>query len=181
MGLSTKIKTTMFVTLLSSAFSHNAFAVTGGLDYSLGVFNDPPAETMVTLPGSYPTTTPETESNVAPGAWLMPKEGQGAMNLDLGRIEYKVSVNSTGSYKTLFKIDVTDTQLGSFRCVYEFQVNVEDHFGGPRAVVASATANGRDSSEFKGGPGTSHFRCQVFPAAGVGPSMYIYSRKGYIP
>jgi len=181
MDLSTKIKTTMFLTLLSSAFSHNAFAVTGGLDYFLGAFNNPPAETMVTLPHSYPITLPDTESNVAPGAWLMPKEGKGAMDLFLGRIEYQVRVNSTASYETTFKIDITDTQLHSFRCVYAFHVNVEDHIGGPRAVIAKATANGRDSSEFSGGPGTSHFRCQVFPNAGRGPSMYIYSRRGFVP
>jgi hypothetical protein len=110
----------------------------------------------------------------------MPKEGQGAMDLSLGRIEYQVRVNGTASYTTVFKIDITDTQLGPFRCVYTFQVNVEDNIGGPTAVVASATANGRDSSEFSGGPGTSNFRCQVAPSAGRGPSMYIYSRSGFV-
>jgi hypothetical protein len=77
MGLSTKIKTTMFFTVLTLAFSDNAFAVTGGLDYFLGLFNDPPAETMVSLPPAYPSTFPSTESNVAPGAWMLPIEGRG--------------------------------------------------------------------------------------------------------
>jgi len=175
-----KIKTAIFVAFLLTAFSHSSFAVTGGLDYYLGVFNEPPAETMVVLGRGYPLTTPDTETHITPGAWLMPKEGHGAMDLSLGRIEYSVRVNNNASYKTLFKVEIMDSQAGPTNCVFVFQVNVEDHAGGPRAVVALATANGRDSSEFAGGPGISKLRCQVAPIAGRGPSMYIYSDRGYI-
>jgi hypothetical protein len=178
MGLSTKIKTTMFFTVLTLAFSDNAFAVTGGLDYFLGVFNDPPAETMVSLPPSYPSTFPSTESNVAPGAWMLPTEGRGAMDLSLGRIEYQVRVGKSAEYDTTFKIDITDSQLGPFRCVFSFHVIVDDHAGGPRAIVKSAAANNRDSSQFS--PASPDFRCQVFPTAGRGPSMYIYSWRGSV-
>jgi hypothetical protein len=175
-----KIRTTIFATFLTLAFSHSSFAVTGGLDYYLGVFNEPPAETMVELGRGYPSTTPDTETHITPGAWVMPKEGQGAMDLSLGRIEYMVRVNGTASYKTLFKVRIMDSQAGPTNCVFEFLVNVEDHAGGPRAVVASATANGHDSEEFAGGPGTSNLRCQVAPIAGRGPSMYIYSDRRHI-
>ena len=135
---------------------------------------------MVVLGRGYPLTTPDTETHITPGAWVMPKEGHGAMDLSLGRIEYSVRVNNNASYKTLFKVEIMDSQAGPTNCVFVFQVNVEDHAGGPRAVVALATANGRDSSEFAGGPGISKLRCQVAPIAGRGPSMYIYSDRGYI-
>jgi hypothetical protein len=176
-----KTKTTIFVAFLSLVVSPNSFAVTGGLDYYLGAFNNPPAETLVELGTGYPITTPDTESHVTPGTWVMPREGQGVMDLSLGRIEYVVSVNGETSYETLFKIRLMDTVVGPTTCIYQFQVNVEDHVGGPRAVIALATANGRDSSEFRGGPGSTKFRCQVFPSAGRGPSMYVYSRSDYSP
>src|SRR5271155_4591803 len=91
-----KIKTTIFVVFLSTALSHGSFGQTAGLDYYLGVFNAPPAETMVEL--GHPKAVADVESvklgvgvedNITPGVWIMPKEGQGAMDLSLGRIEYK--------------------------------------------------------------------------------------------
>jgi hypothetical protein len=108
---------------------------------------------------------------------MLPTEGRGAMDLSLGRIEYQVRVGKTASYDTIFKIEITDSQLGPFRCVFSFHVIVDDRIGGPRAIAVSAAANGRDSSEFfHFYPGNSNFRCEVFPmVAGRGPSMYIYS------
>lgn len=85
------------------------------------------------------------------------------------------------SYITDFNVHITDSRFGpTATCFYEFRINVEDHVGGPRAVVASATANGHDSSEFDV-PGDSGLPCEVAPIAGRGPSMYIYAGKATIP
>lgn len=196
-----KIKTTIFVVFLSTALSRGSFGQTAGIDYYLAVFNAPPAETMVELGRVTSVQTPGTgglpeipgagvvpeggvEDYITPGAWLMPKEGQGAMDLSLGRIEYQIQSRTIFmSYTTEFSVRLTDSEAGPTTCSFSFRVDVE--FGrassAPIAVVASATANGRDSSEFAGGPGASPFRCQVAPISDRGPSMYIYSDSAHMP
>jgi hypothetical protein len=176
MAVSLKMKAIIFVAFLSMLFASNSFAVTGGLGYFLGIFNSPPAVTTASL--GPPITTPSTETNVTPGTWTLPQMGRGVMDLSLGRIEYSVAVSGSASYTTIFRVLVTDSVLGPTDCTFVFNVTVEDRAGGPQAVVEKATANGVDSSKFEC-PGCLHRRCEVFPSAGRGPSMYIYSRSGF--
>jgi|HubBroStandDraft_6_1064221.scaffolds.fasta_scaffold365574_2 hypothetical protein len=179
MAVSAKVQAIVFAAFLSMSLPSNSFAVTGGLEYSLGVFNTPPAETTAAL--AKPNTNPPTETNItAPGTWTLPETGRGVMDLSLGRIEYRVSVGGTDSYKTTFQLTVMDGELGETDCTFVFNVNVEDRAGGPVATIKSATANGVDSSAFPG-PGISNRRCQVFPSGGRGPYMTVYSRRGFVP
>ena len=70
------------------------------------------------------------------------------MGLSLGRIEYRVSVGGTDSYKTTFQLTVMDGELGETDCTFVFNINVEDRAGGPVATIKSATANDVCSSAF---------------------------------
>jgi hypothetical protein len=91
--------------------SSSSFAVTGGLNYYLGVLNTPPAQTTAAL--AKPDTVPPIETNVtAPGTWTLPDTGRGVMDLSLGRIEYGVSIGGTASYTTTIEVIVTDSILG---------------------------------------------------------------------
>src|SRR5215472_5253569 len=177
MAASVKVKATVLVAFLSMFLASNSFAVTGGLDYFLGIFNTPPAQTRATLTSVQ--NMPRTETHVPLETWDIP--AQGVLDLRLGRIEYEVGINNRKSYTTIFFISVTDNALGATDCTFIFHVNVKDEPGGPVADIAEATANGVDSAVFARGPGTSNKRCQVFPSAGRGPSMYIYSRSQFVP
>jgi hypothetical protein len=173
-----KTKTIIFVAILSIFLSSNSFAVTGGLDYSLELFNTPPAQTSATLT-SLQTTPEGAETRIPRENWDIP--AQGRIDLLLGRIEYGVPVFGRKSYTTTFIISVTDNVLGATDCTFIFNINVEDQAFGPVSVVAKATANGLDSSVFAAGPGVSNKRCQVFTSGLGGPRMTIYSRSQFVP
>jgi hypothetical protein len=177
MAVSVKMKTIVFVAFLSMFLSSNSFAVTGGLDYGLTLFNTPPAQTTATLTSVKTTPGGAEETRIPTETWDIPAEGK--IDLLLGRIEYGVPIGGSKSYTTTFVISVSDNVLGETDCTFVFNVNVQDQAFGPMSVVAKATANGVDSSVFDSF--TSKKRCQVFRVGYRGPSMYIFSRSQYVP
>jgi hypothetical protein len=176
MAVSLKMKTIVFVAFLSMFLSSNSFAVTGGLDYYLGVFNTPPAQTTATLT-SVNTTPGGAETRIPAETWVIPSQGK--IDLLLGRIEYGVPIGGSKSYTTTLVISVSDNVLRETNCTFVFNINVQDQASGPVSVVAKATANGVDSSVFDSL--TSNKQCQVFSSAGRGPSMNIFSRSQNVP
>lgn len=171
---------------LSLALSGPAFGgVTGGLYYYLGVFHEEGAETTVTL------TSVKTEPFGAEvgmpvgGTWQVPARrppsqlAPGDLYLKLGRIEYGVPIADRRTYTTTIVLILSDTVAGATTCTFVFNVLVRDQAFGPVALVGIASANGIDSDAFLSL--NSDKRCQVFPATGQGPSMYIHSQPSHVP